>query len=151
MTVEEFRAKVKPFLKLSVEGKEFLIKEVVKFRFDDGTFYIKCWLSDDYVFADDANENMFVFVKEVKTPFNLPFKKELEFDGKKFRFLYYAHAVAEEVAGEEMFKKGDSEKFWDYKAGDNSYLSLGVNAQTGERADFYGKILANNLVELHDS
>jgi len=150
MTVKEFREKVRPFLKLSVEGREFLIKEVVKFRFDDSTFYMKCWLSDSYVFADDLNENMFILVKEIKTPFSQPFQEKLEYDGKEFDFLYTAHAVAEEIQGEQIFKKGESESFWDYKSKDNSYLSLGTNDATGDRQDFYGKIVENDSVDIHE-
>ena len=148
MQVNEFMEKVKPNVKITVEGKDFVIKEVVKFRFDDGTFYIKCWLSDDYVLADDLNENMFILVKETKTDFIPPFHEKVEYENKEFKFLYKAHAVAEEISGEEVFKKGDSESFWDFKADDNSYLSLGVNDQTNERQDFYGKIVDNNLVNV---
>lgn len=111
MEVSEFRSKIRPLARLSVDGKDLTVREVVKFRFDDGSFYVKCFLSDDFVFADDLNENMFIFVKEVKTPFSQPFPRELEYDGKTFEFLYTAHAVAEEVQGEEIFKKGDSERF----------------------------------------
>jgi hypothetical protein len=148
MTVNEFREKIKPGLMLSADDKEFLVKEVVKFRFDDGSYYIKCWLSDDYVLADDLNENMFILVKETKTDFEPPFHEKVEYENKEFKFLYKAHAVAEEISGEEVFKKGDSESFWDFKADDNSYLSLGVNDQTNERQDFYGKIVDNNLVNV---
>ena len=105
-------------------------------------------MGDDYVFADDLNENTFLLVKETKTVFQQPFPRELDFDGKRFQFLYTAHAIAEEIQGEEIFKKGDSERFWDYKAEDNSYLSLGINDNTKEKLDFYGKIIANNTVKL---
>ncbi|MFA6436856.1 MAG: DUF4178 domain-containing protein [Candidatus Paceibacterota bacterium] len=148
MEVAEFRTKIKPNIKLSADGKDFIVEEVVKFRFDDGSFYIKCCLNDGYVFADDLNSNMFLLVKEIKTFFQQPFSKELNFEGKKFKFLYSTHAVAEEIQGEGMFKKGDSERFWDFKAKDNSYLSLGINDQTGERLDFYGKIIDNNTLKL---
>ncbi|HUX35994.1 MAG TPA: DUF4178 domain-containing protein [Candidatus Paceibacterota bacterium] len=148
MNVSEFRSKVKTGIKLSADGRDFIVKEVVRFRFDDGSFYTKCYLSDDYVFADDLNENMFLLVKKVKTDFRQPFPEEIYFDDNKFRFLYNAHAVAEEIKGEEIFKKGDSEAFWDYKAEDGSYLSLGINDQTGERVDFYGKIIPNDKIEL---
>jgi hypothetical protein len=148
MNVIEFREKIRPDIKLSVEGRDFIVKEVIKFRLDDGSFYIKCFLNDGYVFADDLNENMFLLVKEVKTPFQQPFPQELDFDGKKFKFLYTAHAIAEEIQGEEIFKKGGSEKFWDYVAEDNSYLSLGIGDKTNERLDFYGKIVENNSVVL---
>ena len=148
MEVTEFRSKIKPNIKLSAGGKDFTVKEVVKFKFDDGGFYIKCFLNDDYVFADDLNENMFLLVKEIKTSFQQPFLQELDFDGKKFKFLYTAHAIAEEIQGEEIFKKGDSERFWDFKAEDDSYLSLGINDNTNERLDFYGRIIDNDGVEL---
>lgn len=148
MEVPEFRSKIKLGIKLAVDDKEFTVKEIIKFRFDDGSFYIKCFLSDDYVFADDLNENMFLLVKEIKTPFKQPFPEELTFDGKKFKFLYTAHAIAEEIQGEKIFKKGDGERFWDYKAEDSSYLSLGINDNTHERLDFYGKIIKTNEVNL---
>jgi len=151
MTVEEFRNKVKPSSKLSVSGKNFLIEEVVKFKLDDGSFYIKCFLNDGYVFADDLKENMFLLVKEIKTLFAQPFAKKIEFNTKKFNFLYSAHAVAEEVIGKEIFKRGEGESFWDYKSEDGSYLSLGVSDKKGERMDFYGQIIDNNLVQINDN
>ena len=148
MTVEEFRKKIKPFSKLSIEGKDFLVKEVVKFRFDDGSHYVKCWLNDNYVFADDLNENMFILVQEVKTSFVEPFQEKVEYDNKKFEFLYLAHAIAEEIQGEEVFVLGEGERFWDYKSEDNSYLSLGVKDKSGKRMDLYGRIVDNNSVEI---
>jgi len=148
MDVVEFRSKIKPNIRLVIEDKEYTVKEVVKFRLDDGSFYIKCFLSNDCVFADDLNENMFLLVKEIKAPFQEPFPQKLNFQGKEFKFLYTAHAVAEEIQGEEIFKKGDGERFWDYKAEDNSYLSLGIKDKAKGRLDFYGKIVANNDVSL---
>ena len=148
MDILEFRKKIKPNAKLVVDGKEFIVRQVIKFRLDDGSIYFKLFLSDDYVFADDSNENIFILVKEVKTPFQLPFPEELDFDGKHFKFSYQAHAVAEEFWGEEIFKKGDSERFWDYKAEDGSYLSLGIIDKTKEKLDFYGKIIEINDVNI---
>lgn len=148
MDVLEFRKKIKPNTKLVIEGKEFIVRQVIKFRFDDGNIYFKLFLNDDYVFADDSNENIFILVKEVKTPFQLPFPEELDYDGKHFKFSYQDHAVAEEFWGEEIFKKGDSEKFWDYKADDGSYLSLGINDNTKQKLDFYGKIIDSKKIEI---
>jgi hypothetical protein len=150
MTVEEFRAEVRPGLKLSIEGKDFLIKEVVKFRFDDGTFYIKCFLDGGHVFADDLKGNIFLLVKEVKTLFVSPFDKKLGFDMKMFIFLYSAHAIAEETWGEEIFKKGEGETFWDYKSENNWYLSLGESDSGNKRLDFYGRIIENDSVKIYD-
>jgi len=148
MEVKEFRSKIKANQKLIVGEKEFVVKEVVKFRFDDGSFYIKCFLNDGYVFADDLNENIFLLVQGVDTFIKKPFPKELKYDGKSFKFIYNAHAIAEKVEGEEIFKKDDSESFWDYESEDDGYLSLGINDQSGEREDYYGKIIKGDQVNL---
>ncbi|MDP1883804.1 MAG: DUF4178 domain-containing protein [Candidatus Moranbacteria bacterium] len=147
MKVQEFRENIRAGVKIVADGKEFEVEEVVKFRFDDGNFYIKCFMSDGFVLADDENENSFVLVKEIKNDFMPPFPKILRFDGKEFEFLFEAHAVAEEIEGKEIFKKGDSETFWDFSSAGGAYLSLGINDRSGERQDFYGKILEGvNLI-----
>ncbi len=141
MNVEEFRKKIKIDLRIVVDNQIFKIEQLVKFRYDDGSFYIKCYLQNGFVLADDLNDNIFVFVKEIQSDIQLPFSENLEFDGKKFEFLFEAHAVAEEIWGKELFKKSEGEKFWDYKSEDESYLSLGIHDETGKRQDFYGKII----------
>jgi hypothetical protein len=148
MNVSEFREKIKIDSKLIIGGNKLTVKQIVRFRLDDDTFYIKLFLNDGYVFADDLNENVFILVKEVKTIFSLPFPEELDYDEKHFKFCYEAHAIAEESWGEEIFKKDDSERFWDYKGPDNSYLSLGINDNAGEKLDFYGKIVNNDEVDV---
>lgn len=147
MNVQQFRQKIAVGKSILVDGKELDVLEVVLFRFKDKKFYIKCFLSDGYVLADDADDNSFVLVREVTTDIAEPFPEELEYDGKEFEFLFEAQAVAEEIQGEEIFKKGESEKFWDYQSEDNSYLSLGINDQTGERQDFYGKMITDMVIE----
>jgi hypothetical protein len=139
MHVQEFRRKISAGTTIIVDGKELDVLEVVLFRFKDKSFYIKCFLSDGYVLADDAQGDSFVLVREINNDITKPFPKELTFDEKTFTFLFEAHAVAERISGEEIFKEGDSETFWDYESEDGSYLSLGINDQSGERQDFYGK------------
>lgn len=141
MNVEEFRKNIKAGSKVIADGREFIAEQVIKFRYDDGSFYIKCFLTDGFVLADDSNDDFFVLVKEIQNDIREPFPESLEHDGKQFKFLFEAHAVAEESQGKEIFKKGDSEKFWDYESKDGSYLSLGIHDQTGERQDFYGKTI----------
>ncbi len=148
MNIEEFRSNIKAGAKLIVEDGEYEVKQVIKFKFDDGTFYFKCFLNDNYVFADDPSSGTFLLVKTIKTSFERPFPEKLELRGKEFKFLLNAHAVAEEMWGEEIFKKGEGEKFWDYSADDNSYLSLGFIDETGERLDFYGKIVDGEKVNI---
>lgn len=151
MKVSQFREKIKAGIAVTAKGKKYKVKQVVKFRFDDGSFYIKCFLNDGMVLADDLEEEMFILVKEIKTPFQKPFPKELEFKSKKFKFIYTAHAKAEKIWGDEIFKKGDSENFWDYQSQDGSYLSLGIVEQTKQRLDFYGKIISVDDLSLGKS
>jgi hypothetical protein len=148
MNIQEFRERIKPGMTVIVGGKQAAIKEVVKFRLDDGDFYTKCFLEDNQVLADDLNGNIFIFAKETKDYFDPSFPEKLDYDGREFKFLYTAHAIAEETYGEEIFKKGDSESFWDYKADDGRYLSLGITDSTKERADFYGEVIPTDAVNL---
>lgn len=139
MNVQQFRRKIRAGTSIMVEGREFEVLQVVLFRFDDKDFYIKCFLSDEYVIADDAHNNSFVLVHKIDCDIAQPFPEELEYDGKEFTFLFEAHAIAEEATGEEIFPKGNSETFWDYESDDGAYLSIGINDQSGEREDYYGK------------
>ena len=147
MKVSEFRKKIKADITINIEGKDYQIKEVVKFRFDDDSFYIKCFLSNEFVLADDSDQEIFILVKEVKTSFQQPFPKKLEYKDKQFKFLYSAHAIAEKTWGKEIFKKGNSERFWDYESEDRYYLSLGNVDQTNQRLDFYGKIIPSEDIK----
>lgn len=150
MQIAEFREQIKPGVKLQVKNETFIVKEVVKFRFDNGSFYIKCFLNDGFVFADDLERNMFLLVKEIKTAIKEPFPPEIDFAGKKFKFLCADYAVAEETQGEEIFQKGQSETFWDYQATDDAYLSLGIIEETKEQLDFLGKIILPNEIKIEE-
>lgn len=151
MDVKEFRNKVNIDSVLVINDIEYTIKELVKFRLDDGSNYIKCYLNDDYVFADDENENNFLLVKPVANHIAELVEETIEFDEKEFDFLFVAHATATETFGDNSyFPQGQSEKFWDYKAEDGSYLSLGINDQTNQRVDFYGKIIQPNKFNIKE-
>ena len=70
-------------------------------------------------------------MNEVKNDLKIK-KRGIDFNNKKFDFIYTAHAVAEETYGQEVFKKGEGETFWDYVSKDKSYLSLGIIDKTKE-------------------
>ena len=148
MNVAEFRKRIKFDSKLIIEGEEINIKQLVKFRLSDGSIYLKLFLDRGFVLADDLDENIFILVKEIETDFKQPFPKKIVYSNKEFRFTYDAHATAEEVEGDGMFKVGDSERFWDYEAADGSYLSLGLDSKTGKRMDLTGKIISSDNVEI---
>lgn len=149
MTIKEFRKKIKPDIEITIKNKKFTVKEIIKFRLDDDSYYIKCFLNDNFIIADDGEKNIFIFGREVETPFKDPFPKTLKFQGKNLKFLYEAHAIAEKIWGEEIYKKGYAEKFWDYKASDGSYLSLGFEDKTKIRLDLFGKVIIPDDVKFN--
>lgn len=149
MNVSEFRENIKLSSILEIDSKEYSIKEIVKFRLQDGNFYMKLFLNDNFVLADDSGTDSFVFVKLVDTDIKQPFPEKINFDGKEFNFLFDAHAIAEEVEGEKIFEKGESETFWDYESEDGSYLSLGMDDETQKRMDFYGKTLKGENLKIN--
>jgi hypothetical protein len=148
MNVKQFRERIRFTSKVIVEGQEFKIQQLIKFRLDDGSHYMKLFFTNGYVFADDLEENMFILVKRIDTDFQQPFPKQVKYDNKKFKFTYQARAVAEKVTGEGEFKVGDAEKFWDYETSTGDYLSLGLDEKTKERMDLTGKIVDNEDVSI---
>lgn len=148
MEIKEFRKNVRPGKTLIVEGVSLEILQVIKYRLDDNSYYYKCYLSDKKAIAEDSEMNMYIFVDPVITRFSEPMPEILIYDNKKFHFLYETKATAEDVWGKGEFKIGDRERFWDYQAQDESYLSLGVNEMTGEKADFYGRTVAVDKVDV---
>jgi hypothetical protein len=148
MNVEQFRERIRFTSKIIVEGQEFKIQQLIKFRLDDGNHYMKLFFTNGYVLADDLEENMFILVKRIDTDFQQPFPKQVEYNNKKFKFTYQARAVAEEVTGEGEFKVGDAERFWDYETSTGDYLSLGLDEKTKERMDLTGKIVDNEDVSI---
>jgi len=150
MNVDEFRKTIQLESIIQINDQDYKIDELVKFKFDDGSYYTKLYLKNGFVFADDDENNMFLLVEPIKTEFKPPYVKTLEFHGKKFNFLYSAHATAEETKGKQIFPQGNSEGFWDYMSEDGSYLSLGIDDQSKEKVDFYGKIIKPEQVSLKE-
>lgn len=139
MEIKEFRKDIKPGKILLIDSKKLKVLEVVKYAFDEGGYYIKCYLSDGYVIAEDSEMNIYILVKQVHPDFKEPFPRKIRYDGKDFKFLYFAHTIAEQVWGKGRAEKGSGERFWDYMAEDRSYLSLGISDGTNTRLDFYGR------------
>gem|GEM_PF-1214845 len=102
--LEEFRKNISPDCELSIQGKIYKIKEIVNFKLEDGNFYTKLILNDDYVLAEDRENNCFLFVREFHNNLELQ-EKDFVFDNKKFSFLYKTSAIAEEVYGKIIWKK----------------------------------------------
>ena len=97
--------------------------------------------------AEDEEMGVYILVKTVDMSLTEPFPKLIKHDGKTFKFLYFAHAIAEEVWGNDSVR-GTGEKFWDYMSDDGSYLSLGISDESNEKVDFYGKTVDKKNVSI---
>jgi hypothetical protein len=148
ISVLEFRKKISLNSMLKIKGRKFKIKQIIKFRLNSGDFYIKVFLENGYVLADDLESNSFIFVKEIGKNNLVPNKTKIFYKNENFEFLYKASAIAEEVFGEGEFKLGEGEVFWDYKTEENKYLSLGIVNKTNERMDLIGEIIYGKNIEL---
>jgi len=150
MNVSEFENKININSIILIKGQEYKIREIIKFRVDDGSSYLKCYLENDFILAADSSANNYFLMKPVSQNFPFPYADELVFDNKKFKFLFEAHAVAEEIFGEDtFFKVGEGEKFWDYSGPDGYYFSLGINDVDGHKADHYGIIIKPEELKIH--
>lgn len=86
MNVKEFRAKIRAGQKITIDGKKLNVEGIIKFRLDDGSYYIKCSLSGNYIFAEDSEENVYNLLKELNTSFKQPFPKNSNLKAKNSIF-----------------------------------------------------------------
>lgn len=150
MNVTEFEKKININSIIVIKNKKYKIREIVKFRVDDGSSYTKCYLENDFILAGDSSVNSYLLMKPVDQNFSFPYARELIFDNKFFKFLFEAHAIAVEIFGEDtFFKVGEGEKFWDYSGPDGYYLSLGINDIDNHKADHYGLIIKSKDLKIH--
>ena len=132
---------LKPGTELTIENKKYRILQHIVW------WQAKCNKNyDKYVLEDESgNHNYRLFIsgdfigmsKIFHYPFQEPMPKELEFRGKKYRLTQDEFCIVRKVEGQEFYKVGDAEIWWDYVPADGHGrgLSLGRNWKTWERED----------------
>jgi len=153
MKTQEFVGRVKSGMRVGVGEKVFEAKQKIKWRMlRSGGCYHKYVLvdregNDGYRLAEDPESERFILVKVFESEID-ELASEVEVEGRGFSFSYSEFCVAEEVWGEEIYRKGAMEIWWDYEAEDGSYLSLGNSLPGGEREDLIGRWVEPEEVQL---
>ena len=153
MTHQNLVDLIKPGKKIKIKGDTYLVKQHIvwmQHRADS------CY--DKWVLVDEKGYDGYRFFIEVKTPaigfakifthdFIEPMPEVLEFQGKKYKMVCGEFCTAVKVEGEEVYRQGDAEIWWDYVSEDDETkgLSLGRSWETWERED-----LATQALELAD-
>lgn len=143
MTHKDLVNKIKPGMKIRIKGVSYTVKQhIVWMQHRSGYPYDKWVLEDSegfngYRMFIETNEPAMGFAKIFHHEFAEPMPDELEFERKKYRKTWDEFCTAVKVEGEEIYKKGEGEIWWDYVSEDNEKegLSLGRSWETWERED----------------
>lgn len=151
MTIEELKNHLKPAANISIFDKQYkVIEHIVWYMaISDGSYdkYVledkegkrdyRFWISGDYmgfstIFEHDFQEPMF---------------KKLEYEGRTYTLTQDEFCKITLVEGEQVYKVGDCEVWWDYvnDSDETRGLSLGRNWETWERED-----LSSQSVNMED-
>lgn len=132
---------LRPETKLTIEGKKYKILQHIVW------WQAKCNKNyDKYVLEDESgNHDYRLFISEDSIgmskifhyPFHEPMSDELNYEGKKYKLTQDEFCIVRKIEGQEFYKVGDAEIWWDYALSDGkgTGLSLGRNWKTWERED----------------
>ena len=141
MTTNELIKQLKIGTKIDVGGKEYKILQHIIW------WQAKCNKNyDKYVLEDESkNHDYRLFIsgdfvgmsKIFHYPFQEPMPKKLVYEDKEYTMTQDEFCIVKSVEGQEFYKIGDAEIWWDYAsdANDGSGLSLGRNWETWDRED----------------
>ena len=156
MNYVELVQAIQPGSKLFVKGTTYTVKQhIVWMQHRANSPYDKWVLVDSngnegFRFFIEAPESAIGFAQIFHYDFKEPMPEELEFEGKKYKQVCGEFCTAIKVEGEEVYKEGDGEIWWDYACVDNDKegLSLGRNWETWEREDLKTYVLEMSDVSL---
>lgn len=141
MTTQQLLSLLKPGVSLEVKSKKYkILQHIIWWQAKCNQNYDKYVLEDE---AGDHDYRMFIsgeFIG-ISTIFHYPFiepmPKKLSFEGQEYTMTQDEFCIVKSVEGQEFYKIGDAEIWWDYAsdANDGSGLSLGRNWETWERED----------------
>lgn len=154
MNISELKLKLKPQVQVSISGQVFKILEhIVWYQAKSGQDY------DKYVLEDENGNNDFRFwisgeflglSEIIHHDFKEPLPEVIEYGGKKWKKSQDEFCIVKETEGEQFYKVGDCEIWWDYlNTQDNTEgLSLGRNWETWEREDLVYKMVDVNDITI---
>lgn len=141
MKISELIRQLKPEMAININSKKYkVLQHIVWWQAKCNENY------DKYVLEDESgNHNYRMFIsgdsigmsKIFHYPFQEPMPDELVYKGKKYKLTQDEFCIVRKVEGQEFYKVGDEEIWWDYipSDGKGTGLSLGRNWETWERED----------------
>jgi len=141
MTISELKTNLKPSQKINIFNREYkVIEHIVWYMAKSDASYDKYVLEDnegkrDYRFWISGDYLGFSTIFE--HDFKEPMPKKLEFEGKNYTLTQDEFCRITKTEGEEIYKVGDCEIWWDYSDDEDQTkgLSLGRNWDNWERED----------------
>ncbi|MEK9200718.1 MAG: hypothetical protein AAB909_01955 [Patescibacteria group bacterium] len=156
MSTQSLISKLKPGVFILVNEKKYeILQHIVWYQAKCGENY------DKYVLGDESGNHEYrLFISGdiigISTifhhPFQEPMPKELNFEGKSYRLTQDEFCVVRLVEGQEFYKTGDAEIWWDYAPvdGHGEGLSLGRNWDTWEREDLRTQELSITDIQVQE-
>jgi len=143
MTHKELVDQLEQGTKITVKGTLYTVKQhIVWMQHRAGYPYDKWVLVDadgydGYRLFIEVTKSAMGFGKIFRHDFVEPLPETLEFEGKKYKRTWDEFCTVKQAEGEEIYKEGEGEVWWDYVAEDNNQecLSLGRSWETWERED----------------
>ena len=141
MKLKSLILKLKPGIILQIHNQKYKILQHIVW------WQAKCNQNyDKYVLEDEmGNHNYRMFISGefigISTIFHYlfvePMPKKLVYEDQGYTMTQDEFCIVKSVEGQEFYKLGDAEIWWDYAsdANDGSGLSLGRNWETWERED----------------
>ena len=140
--------------KLTIENKKYkILQHIAWWQAKSNQNY------DKYVLEDKVGNHdyrMFIsgeFIgisKIFHYPFQEPMPKKLVYEDKEYTMTQDEFCIVRKVEGQEFYKVGDAEVWWDYAPSDGkgTGLSLGRNWETWEREDLETQKLAPSQITI---
>jgi hypothetical protein len=149
--------KLKPGTTISIKGKSYrILQHIVWWQAKCGENYDKYVLEDE---AGDHDYRLFISGSCIGIshifhyPFQEPMLKQIEFQEKKYNLTQDEFCIVKKSQGQEFYKVGDAEIWWDYASTTEGGrgLSLGRNWLTWEREDLQTEAIQEKDIQFLDN
>lgn len=154
MTIEDLKQSLQPSAEISIHDKQFtVLQHIVWWQAKINETY------DKYVLVDEKGNNTFRLsiasgevwlCTLVHHEFKEPLPKQLSFKGKNYTMTQDEFCIVKKSEGQEFYKVGDAEIWWDYVSNNNEStgLSLGRSWQTWAREDLETKEISLTSINI---
>lgn len=156
MNHKQLVEKIKPGMQILIKGVPYKVKQHIVWMQHRADYSYDKWVlvdsngSDEYRFFIETKQEAMGFAKIFHNNFKEPLPLQLVFEGKIYEQVWGEFCTAVKVEGEEVYKQGEGEIWWDYACtiNESQGLSLGRCWDTWEREDLKTQALELDDVKL---